>query len=373
MEAFNAGNTINQGTYSAFIPNFINKKWDLSNQELQYLLSKADRQLGRLDSFSRLINIDFYVKMHVTKEATLSSRIEGTQTNLQEALMDKEDVTIEHRDDWEEVQNYIKATKQAELLMQELPVSSRLIRRLHAVLMQGVRGQHKLPGEFRSSQNWIGGNSLKTAVFVPPPHSHVGDLMSDLEKFANDDRNLLPELLKIALIHYQFETIHPFLDGNGRIGRLLISVYLVSKGILDKPMLYLSAYFEANRREYYDRLTAVRTNNDLTGWCNFFLRGVIDTAEDGIQTFRKTLDIERSMPERLQGLAKRSFNANLVVQQLFADPIVDVEDVRKIIGTTPTPAYKLVAELERLNILREIPSSRRGKLYAFQDYIDLFA
>lgn len=372
MDTFQAGQTINQGTYRAFEPNHINRKWLLTDGRLQQLLSKADRQLGRLDSFSRLINIDFYVRMHVTKEATLSSRIEGTETNIQEALMDKKDVTLEHRDDWEEVQNYIEATKKAEALMKQLPISSRLIKNLHATLLQGVRGSHKLPGEFRSSQNWIGGSNPNSAVFVPPPHTKVGELMSDLEKFANDDLNLLPDLLKIAIIHYQFETIHPFLDGNGRIGRLLISLYLVEKGILEKPMLYLSAYFEKNRREYYDRLTAVRTDNDLLGWCSYFLRGVIDTAEDGIQTFRKTMEIERSMPDRLKVLAKRSFNANRVVQQLFANPIVDVEDVRKIINTTPTPAYKLVSELENLNILKAIPSSSRGQLYAFQEYIDLF-
>lgn len=373
MDTFRAGRYLNQGTYQAFIPELINRKWLLNDQELQHLLSKADRQLGRLDSFSGLINIDFYLKMHVTKEATLSSRIEGTQTNLQEALMDKADITAEHRDDWEEVQNYINAMREAERLLKILPISSRLIKKLHAILLQGVRGQFKVPGEFRTSQNWIGGRNLNNAVFVPPPHVAIADLMSDLEKFANDEDNLLPDLLKIAIIHYQFETIHPFLDGNGRIGRLLITLYLVSQGILARPMLYLSAYFEANRRAYYDHLMAVRTNNEMIEWCKFFLKGVIETAADGIRAFKQTIDIERSMPERLYPLAKRSYNANVVVQHLFAHPVVDVEDVRKVIDTTPTPAYNLVAELEKLGILYQIPSNRRSKVYAFKEYIDLFS
>lgn len=196
--------------------------------------------------------------------------------------------------------------------------------------------------------------------------------MGDLEKFANDDRNLLPELLKIAIIHYQFETIHPFLDGNGRIGRLLITLYLVSKGILTRPMLYLSAYFEHYRQEYYDRLMAVRIKNDLTGWCKFFLTGVIETAEDGIQTLRRTLEIERSMPERLQTLGNRSGKASILVQELFANPIADVERIRKITGTTPAPAYRLAKDLAAIGVLREAPSNRRSKVYAFGEYIDLF-
>lgn len=229
MENFKAGNYINQGYYKSFQPNFINKDWLINDLEILSLLSKADRNIGKLDTYSQYVNVDLYISMHIVKEATQSSKIEGTQTNMEEAFLDKEDVSLENRNDWEEVQNYISAMKSAIKDLESLPISSRLIKKTHKTLLSGVRGEYKLPGEYRKSQNWIGGATINDAVFIPPIHNSVDELMSDLEKFANDEMNYLPDLLKIAIIHYQFETIHPFLDGNGRIGRLLIPVYLVSK------------------------------------------------------------------------------------------------------------------------------------------------
>ncbi|RZK64284.1 MAG: Fic family protein, partial [Pedobacter sp.] len=225
----------------------INKEWQLNNMEIIQLLSIADRQLGRLDMYSEYVNIDLFIRMHIAKEATQSSKIEGTQTNMEEAFLSKEEVTQEKRDDWEEVQNYISAMNEAVILLHSLPFSSRLIKETHKILLTGVRGKHKLPGEYRTSQNWIGGATLNDATFIPPIHSNIPELMSDLEKFANDEFNPLPDLIKIAIIHYQFETIHPFLDGNGRVGRLLITLYLVARGILKQPILYLSDFFERNR------------------------------------------------------------------------------------------------------------------------------
>ena len=232
MKNFKAGQYINQGTHKSFQPDKINRKWNVGNMELINLLSQADRQLGRLDMYSEYIpNIDLFISMHVLKEASQSSKIEGTKTNIEEALLDKEDVKEEKRDDWEEVQNYILALNTAIATIEKLPFSSRLIKETHQILLKGVRGKHKLPGKFRSSQNWIGGASINDATFVPPSHTTVNEYMGDLEKFAHNDEHYFPDLLKIALIHYQFETIHPFLDGDGRVGRLMITLYLVEKRI----------------------------------------------------------------------------------------------------------------------------------------------
>jgi len=252
MKEYNAGSYINQGYYKSFQPSLINKQWILDNMEVLQLLSKADRELGRLDMYSNYIpNIDMFISMHVLKEATQSSKIEGTQTNIGEALLDKEDVPLDKREDWEEIQNYILAMEYAIKSLEHLPFSARLIRDTHKILLQGVRGKARQPGEFRRSQNWIGGATINDATFIPPVHTSIAALMSDLEKFLHNEEIFFPELLKIALVHYQFETIHPFLDGNGRVGRLMIILYLVNKGILKKPILFISDFLETHRRLYF--------------------------------------------------------------------------------------------------------------------------
>ncbi|MHA6279542.1 Fic family protein [Salinimicrobium sp. CAU 1759] len=238
--------------------------------------------------------------------------------------------------------------------------------------MSGVRGEHKLPGEYRTSQNWIGGANLNDAVFIPPVHTSVGDLMSDIEKFANNDLNPLPDLLKIALIHYQFETIHPFLDGNGRVGRLLITLYLVNKGILKQPILYLSDFFERNRVLYYDNLMRVRTHNDLTQWFKFFLTGVIETAKSGVNTFNGIMQLQKEVESKIQGLGSRSGDGKKVLEYLYTKPIVDASKVAMIIDKTPTSAYKLISLLEEKEILKEITGGQRGRLYVFENYLNLF-
>jgi Fic family protein len=290
MKNFKSGTYINQGSYKSFQPELISGKWVIDNMEVLSLLSQADRQLGRLDMYSEYIpNIDLFISMHVLKEATQSSKIEGTKTNIEEALLNREDISEEKRDDWEEIQNYIAALNKAIEKLNEIPFSSRLIRQTHEILLSGVRGKRKLPGEFRSSQNWIGGASISDATFIPPIHTTINEYMGDLEKFAHDNEHYFPELLKIALIHYQFETIHPFLDGNGRVGRLMITLYLVEKGLLKKPILYLSDFFEKNRTLYYDNLMKVREKQDINQWFKFFLVGVIETAKNSISTFDKIL------------------------------------------------------------------------------------
>src|SRR5690606_25483258 len=368
-----SGNYINQGTYKSFQPTKINQQWTIEDMEVLTLLSQADRQLGRLDMYSEYIpNIDLFISMHVLKEATQSSKIEGTKTNIEDALLDKEDVNDEKRDDWEEVQNYIEALNSAIKSLEKLPFSSRLIRETHKILLQGVRGKHKLPGEFRSSQNWIGGASINDATFIPPIHTTVNEYMGDLENFAHNSESFFPDLLKIALIHYQFETIHPFLDGNGRVGRLMITLYLVEKGILKKPILYLSDFFEKNRMLYYDNLTRVREKNDLSQWFKFFLVGVIETTKNGINTFDSILKLQKEVEIKLQNLGSRSHNAQLILNHLYQRPIIDAQKVKYLTGLSSPSVYKLIEKLEKLEILNEITGGKRGKIYLFGEYTKLF-
>ena len=373
MENFKSGVYLSQGTFKSFIPNEINRSWELKDPEIQSLLSKADRQLGRLDMYSEYIpNIDLFIRMHVLKEATQSSKIEGTKTNIEDVLQEKEDLVEDKRDDWEEVQNYISALNHAIDSLTELPLSSRLIKKAHSVLLQGVRGKSKLPGEFRTSQNWIGGATITDATFIPPPHKDVPRLMGDLEKFGHNQEVFFPDLLKIALIHYQFETIHPFLDGNGRVGRLLITLYLVEKGILKKPILYLSDFFERNRGLYYDNLMKVRTENDIKQWFKFFLVGVTETAKNSINTFDQILKLQKEVDEKIQNLGSRATNARLVINNLFRHPLTNAQQVTKLTGQSPPTAYKIISVLEELKILKEFTGAKRGKQYLFQDYLALF-
>lgn len=373
MKNFKAGNYINQGTFKSFIPEEINRDWTLDDMEVVELLSQADRQLGRLDMYSEHTpNIDLFISMHVLKEATKSSKIEGTKTNIEEALQDKEELAEEQRDDWEEVQNYIHALNSTIKSLDELPLSSRLIKMAHKVLLKEVRGKHKTPGQFRTSQNWIGGASISDATFIPPPHLEVPRLMGDLEKFSHNTEIRLPHLLKIALIHYQFETIHPFLDGNGRVGRLLITLYLVEKGILKKPILYLSDFLERNRQLYYDNLMKVRVADDIKQWFKFFLVGIIETAKGSIDTFDNIMKLQREVDIKIQGLGARTSNARVVVSQLYVRPLINVQKVADITDLSLPSAYKLVNELEQLGILKEITGAKRGKQYWFDEFINLF-
>lgn len=373
MKDFESGVYINEGLYKSFHPNKINKVWIFDDMSLITLLSKADRMLGRLDMYSNHIpNIDLFIEMHILKEATQSTRIEGTQTNMEEALMDKEDVPLDKRDDWAEVQNYIMAMNTAIELLGRLPLSNRLIRNVHKILMQGVRGEHKQPGEFRTSQNWIGGSNINDAVFIPPIWTEIPDLMSDIEKFIHEPVTQLPDLIKIAIIHYQFETIHPFNDGNGRVGRLLVTLYLVSVGLLKRPVLYLSDFLENHRNTYYSKIMKARTENDIEGWINFFLTGIIETAEKSVSTFDKILQLEKSYEISIQQMKGRSAKALRLLNELYKNPIIDANGVTSILGVTAASAYTLLTEMERYGILKEITGSKRGKRYILHEYISLF-
>lgn len=377
IQDFKAGSYKEQLEYKSFSPHKITQQWIVDNPKLLNKLGEADRYLGRLDAFSELIpDIDFFIKMHVTKEASVSSKIEGTQTSFEEALIKKTDIHPEKRDDWQEVQNYIQAMNNAIESMKTLPISNRLIKQTHQVLLQSVRGKHKLPGEYRSSQNWIG-KSLKNPIFVPPTHTEVPALMQDLENFINAEIIELPinvpHLIKIAIIHYQFETIHPFLDGNGRIGRLLITLYLLDKNLVQKPTLYLSDYFEKNRRDYYDNLTQVRTKNDLLNWLSFFLDGVIETAKNSIKAFND-INALRDKIERNQliHLGRKQKDAKKLIDLLYKDPIIDAKTVAKQLNIHIATANRLIKDFENLGILKELTGYKRNRIYAFVEYINIF-
>jgi Fic family protein len=373
MKHFISGKYISQGYYKSFQPELINRQWQIDSMEIMQLLSQADRELGRLDMYSKYIpDIDLFISMHVLKEATQSSKIEGTQTNMDEVLLAKEDLPLDKRDDWEEVQNYIKALEWAISQLDHLPFSSRLIRKTHGILLQGVRGEKKQPGEFRSSQNWIGGASINDAVFIPPVHTSVPELIGDIEKFLHNDILQIPELLKIGLVHYQFETIHPFLDGNGRIGRLIIPLYLVSKGVLKKPVLYLSDFFERNRTLYYENLTTVREKNNLEQWLNFFLVGVIETAKNGIETFDGIMQLQKQTEEIIQSMGSRMLKAKTIIDYLYNHPIITADKVSKAASISMPSAYKLISDLESLNILKEMTGAKRSRIYVFENYLNLF-
>lgn len=374
IKDFISGSYKQQYQYKSFMPTAVCIDWQISDSSLITLLSHADIKLGELNAFSQLVpDIDFFIKMHVSKEATTSSRIEGTQTNIAEALQKVEYIDPEKRNDWEEVQNYIEAMNKAIRELEKLPLSNRLLKNTHSTLLQGVKGKHKLPGEFRTSQNWIGGASLADAVFIPPHHDDLTDLMADFEKFLNNEQIPLPHLIRIGISHYQFETLHPFLDGNGRIGRLLITLYLVSKGLLSKPTLYLSAFFEKNKALYYDNLTRVRTHHDLTQWLKFFLEGIKQIADNSIETFKSIIALRQDVEHRdILTLGKKTKMARDFLHYLYSKPVTDSQEVSRRLSISPSTALRLIEDFIRLGILKEITGYKRNRVFIFEKYIQLF-
>lgn len=370
---FISGKQIKQIEYKSFSPEKINHEWIVSTPEVNKLLAEANRLIGELNAFSQIVpDVDFFITMHILKEATTSSRIEGTKTNMEEALVKEEDINPDKRNDWAEVQNYIKAINTSIKDLEKLPISNRLIKNTHKTLLSGVRGKHKIPGNFRTSQNWIG-VTLKDAIFIPPHHSEVLELMSDLEKFINEDEHHVPHLIKIAIVHYQFETIHPFLDSNGRLGRLLITLYLVSNDVLKKPSLYLSDFFEKNKDYYYDNLMSVRFTSNLVQWIKFFLVGVIETSKESIQVFKDIIALKTDIEtNRLPKLGSKIENAQLLLKQLFQVPITDSKQVSELLGISASTANRLIKELIELEILSELTGYKRNRKYIFTEYFNIF-
>jgi Fic family protein len=359
--------------YRSFQPSKINRPWTIDDPRVLESLSKADRQLGRLDMFSEYVpNIDLFVRMHVTKEATESSRIEDTRTEMEEAVLPEEEIEEERRDDWREVNNYIEGMRTAIDKLDKLPFSNRLLRDAHAALMKGVRGEQKTPGEFRRSQNWIGGSNPGNARFVPPVAEEVPLLMGDLESFAHNADLHLPPLFKVALMHYQFETIHPFLDGNGRIGRLMVPLYLVSQGILKAPVLYLSDYLERNRGEYYERLTQVREKNAINDWLIFFLDGLAETASRGVDTFNETLRFKAHWEKTIGAWKPHAQPGLTLLEYLFGQVWVNARMVATATGVSQPTAYKLIERFVKNGLLREMTGAKRDRIFLFDAYLKLY-
>lgn len=371
---FKAGSLKKGYQYSYFLPEKINHSFIWTDGSINELLEKASLLLGELNSFSRFVpDTDMFIKMHIYKEAIESNKIEGTRTNIEEALHEEKDIDPDEHDDWVEVNNYVNAMNEAIKELTRLPLSNRLIRLTHKILLSGVRGEKKSPGEFRRSQNWIGGATPATALYVPPIETEVPDLIADFEMFLHNRELKIPHLIRIAIAHYQFETIHPFLDGNGRTGRLLITLYLVSNGILEKPLLYLSDFFEKNRSLYYDHLTFVHTKNALGDWLKFFLTGVIQTSENGVKTLKEIADLKKNIEkEIMESLGKRTKNGYTLLNGLFHKPVLTSKDVQLITDLTPKASNDLIQAFMDLHILKEKTGYSRNRIFVFDDYIKLF-
>ena len=359
--------------YRSFRPSPVNRHYDWRNGKVPVLLEEAVRLLGELNAYSMLIpDVDFFIQMHVFSEAVKSSRIEGTKTGIDEAVLPAVEIAREKRDDWAEVQNYVAALHHAIKRLPELPICMRLLQEAHKILLSGVRGEHKQPGEIRRAQNWIGGSSIKTAQFIPPHARDLPDLLRDLEHFWHNDALYMPQLIKVAILHYQFETIHPFNDGNGRVGRMLITLNLIESGFLREPTLYLSDFFERHKGAYYDALTFVRDRNDLDQWIIFFLSAVIETAKKSKDTFEKILVLRKKYDAKIVTMGGPAKHASKLLLRLFSSPAITVLDTAKHLEVSTSTANTLINKLEQKKILRKIKNQSRNRMFVLHEYLELF-
>ncbi len=359
--------------YQSFVPSLVNQPYEWSDKRIPVLLEEAVRLVGELNAYSVLVpDVDFFIQMHVRNEALKSSRIEGTRTEMDEAILPEEEISPEKRNDWLEVQNYIKALNYSISRLKELPICMRLLQEAHDILLTGVRGEHKRPGAIRESQNWIGGANIQTAAFIPPHPNDLPDLTKDLELFWHNKGLNMPHLIRMAISHYQFETVHPFLDGNGRIGRLLITLHLIELGVLKKPVLYLSDFFERNKGQYYDALTFVRTRNDMDQWILFFLTAIIETAKKGKDTFERIIALRKQYEQRIMELGRRAKLAHALLMKLFSDPAINTANAAKILNISVSAANTLINKLSHMEVLKEVTGFSRNRIFVLQEYLDLF-
>lgn len=372
-----AGEYIMQpGQYRAFIPKPLLPPPNLHyDEELTHLLSTADRALGRLDGASSILpNSDFFVAMYVKREAVLSSQIEGTQSSLEDLLVYESDhKALRGFQDVEEVVNYVAAMNYGLERLSTLPLSLRLLREIHGRLLAGVRGGDRRPGEFRNTQNWIGssGRTIDQAIFVPPPPQALPSILDDFEAFLHGAA-ALPALIHCGMAHAQFETIHPFLDGNGRMGRLLITLLLCERRILGQPLLYLSYYLKAHRIQYYDRLMAIRNDGDWEGWLKFFLRGVGETSAEATDAARAILQLRKKHQEAISSSKVNAAWGFKLLDHLFQHPVISVQNAEKLLACSYASANGLVRDFEKMGILREITEGQRNRKFLYQEYYALF-
>ena len=363
-----------QTDYECFIPHNLKDIKLNIDDEMNFLVNKAHLRLGILDGIAITIpDIDLFVSMYVQKEAVISSQIEGTQASLIDVL--QKDRNNEKIKDTEEIVNYIKATNYAFKRLEELPLCMRLIKETHSVLLSGVRGNEKSPGEFRKSQNWIGytGCTLNTASFVPPSPEEMEHSLSDLEKYIHEDSSI-SNLIKTALIHYQFETIHPFLDGNGRMGRLLIVLFLKERGLIEYPVLYLSYFFKKNRNRYYELLNNVRIKGEFEEWIKFFIEGICEISEDAISSIQKIIKLKRIDMEKIRNIPKGNISSLLLVYDyLLKHPFLETEDIRRLSDLSKPTVNKLLETLTELEILELVEEKKRYKQYVYKKYVDILS
>ena len=379
MKKYIAGKyiTINKnevGEYKCFVPSFLNRNYENSNNEIFVLVEQVAEVLGKLNVYSKLLpDIDFFIKMHVNQEARASNIIEGTHTELEDLFMHEEEISPEKRDDWKEVVNYVKAMNYSiERLNADFPLTIRLLNETHAVLLSGVRGESKQPGEVRIMQNWLGSRYINDALFIPPAPAYMSDLLKDLELFWHNNKIILPNIIKTAMTHYQFETIHPYNDGNGRLGRLLITIQLLDQNLLSKPVLYISDYFEKNKNQYFEAFEKVRKNNDIESWVIFFLKAVKFAGKQSLQTLESVVELRGEYDAQILRLGQRSENAQKLLLHMYGKPVVSNKEVVEILGISYNAAKSLVLSLEKLGILDEITNYSRNKRYVLREYIDLF-
>lgn len=365
-------NLTGDALYKSFVPSPLPPKPPvLLDDDAMALLVEANRQLAILESVaSRIPNVKLFISMYVRKEALLSSQIEGTQATLEDVLDPMLDANVNR--DIAEVVNYIKATEYAINRLKELPMCNRLIRETHAVLMEGGRGQEKSPGEFRRSQNWIGGpgSTIKDARYIPPVPEDMADAMSDLEKYINSDDSL-DLLIRVALIHYQFETIHPFLDGNGRIGRLLITLFLMEKGLLTTPALYISYFLKKNRIEYYDRLEEVRRRGNYEQWIKFFLQAISDSAEDAVLTIDQLTALHNKNQKLINNMGRTAKNTSRIFEYLESNPIINIQNTSKSLDLSYNTVSGIVKQLINMGILVQKNSASRNRTFAYDAYLTI--